>query len=52
MSNTIKKILTFSLMILLLISFTGIASARKQGPVWHKGTVTKAAWTEGKEKYH
>ena len=51
MSATIKKVLTFSLMIFLLISFTGIASARKQGPVWQKGTVTKAAWTEGKEKY-
>ena len=51
MSNTIKKLLTFSLMILLLISFTGIASARKQGPVWQKGTVSKAAWTEGKHKY-
>ena len=23
----------------------------KQGPVWQKGMVTKAAWTEGKEKY-
>jgi len=51
MSNNIKKLLTFSLVFLLLISFTGIASARKQGPVWQKGTVSKAAWTEGKHKY-
>lgn len=50
MSATIKKVLTFSLMTFLLISFSGIASAKKQGPVWHKGTVTKAAWTEGKDK--
>ena len=51
MSNNIKKLLTFSLVFLLLISFTGIASARKQGPVWQKGTVSKAAWTEGEHKY-
>jgi hypothetical protein len=51
MSNTIKKPLTFGLVILLLISFAGIASARKQGPVWQKGTVSKAAWTEGEHKY-
>jgi len=52
MSATIKKVLTFSLIALLLISFSGIASAeKKQGPVWYKGTVTKAAWTEGDTKY-
>ena len=50
MSTAIKKVLTFTLMTFLLISFSGIASAKKQGPVWHKGTVTKAAWTEGKDK--
>jgi hypothetical protein len=49
MSATIKKVLTFTLITFLLISFSGIASAKKQGPVWHKGTVTKAAWTEGKK---
>jgi len=50
MSATIKKVLTLTLITFLLISFSGIASARKQGPVWYKGTVTKAAWTEGKDK--
>jgi len=51
MSATIKKVLTFSLITFLLVSFSAVASARKQGPVWQKGTVTKAAWTEGKEKH-
>jgi hypothetical protein len=51
MNITIKKILAFSLMTLLLISFSGIASARKTMPVWEKGEVTKAAWKEGNEKY-
>jgi hypothetical protein len=51
MSATIKKILTFSLIAVLLIAFSDIASAKKkQGPVWHAGTVTKAAWTEGQDK--
>ncbi len=50
MSATIKKVLTFSLIALLFIAFSEIASAKKQGPVWHKGVVTKAAWTEGKDK--
>jgi hypothetical protein len=49
MGATIRKVLTFALITFLLISFSGIASAKKQGPVWQKGTVTKAAWTEGKE---
>jgi hypothetical protein len=47
MSATIKKVLTFTLITFLLISFSEIASARKSRPVWHKGMVTKAAWTEG-----
>jgi hypothetical protein len=52
MSATITKILTFTLITVLLISFSGIALAeKKQGPVWHKGTVTKAAWTEGTTKF-
>jgi len=52
MSATIKKVLTFSLIALLLITFSEIASAKKkQGPIWHKGTVTKAAWTEGSTKF-
>ena len=52
MSATIKKVLTLTLITVLLISFSGIASAKKkQGPVWYKGTVTKAAWTEGDTKY-
>ena len=51
MNTTIRKVLGFSLIILLLLSFPEVASARKQGPVWQKGTVTKAAWTEGKSKY-
>jgi hypothetical protein len=52
MSATIKKVLTLSLIALLLISFSEIASARKkQGPVWHKGVVTKHAWTEGKDTF-
>jgi hypothetical protein len=51
MSATIKKVLTFSLITFLLVSFSAVASARKQGPVWQKGTVTKAAWTEGTKKY-
>jgi hypothetical protein len=51
MSNTKKKVLAFSLMIILLISFAGISFARNQGPVWQKGTVTKAAWTEGTKKH-
>jgi len=52
MSATIKKVLTFTLIAFLVISFAGIASAKKrQGPVWHKGTVTRAAWTEGGTKY-
>jgi hypothetical protein len=52
MSATIKKVLTLALIGLLIISFSGIASAKKkQGPVWHKGTVTKAAWTEGGTRY-
>ena len=51
MSTTIRKALTFSLITLLLLSFSGVAFARKQGPVWQNGTVTKVAWTEGKEKY-
>jgi hypothetical protein len=47
MSATIKKVLTFSLIALLLVSFSGLASAKKKpGPVWYKGVVTKAAWTE------
>ena len=52
MSATIKKVLTFALIAFLVMSFAGIASAKKkQGPVWHGGTVTKAAWTEGKVRY-
>jgi len=52
MSATIKKVLTLTLITVLLLSFSGIASAKKkQGPVWYKGTVTKAAWTEGGTKY-
>jgi hypothetical protein len=50
MSATIKKVLTFSLIALLLVSFSEIASARKSRPIWHKGTVTKAAWTEATTK--
>ena len=51
MSATIKKVLTLTLITFLLISFSEIASAKKkQGPIWHKGTVTKAVWTEGKDK--
>jgi len=50
MSSTINKVLIFSLIAFLLISFSQIASAKKQGPVWHKGVVTKAAWTEGETK--
>jgi hypothetical protein len=51
MNPTLKKILTFSLATLLVISFAGIVSAKKkQGPVWHKGTVTKTTYTEGKNK--
>jgi hypothetical protein len=47
MSATIKKVLTFTLITFLVVSFSGIASAKKkQGPVWYKGIVTKAAWTE------
>ena len=49
MNSCTKKILIFTLTIFLLIFFSGIASARNTGPVWHKGTVTKAAWTEGKD---
>lgn len=51
MNMTIKKLLAFSLMTLLLISFSGIASARKSTPVWQKGEVTKAVWKEGNEKH-
>jgi hypothetical protein len=52
MSATIRKVLTFSLIALLLITFSEIASAKKkQGPVWHKGTVTKAAWTVGGTRF-
>jgi hypothetical protein len=52
MSATIKKILTFALITFLLVSFSGLAAAKKkQGPVWHKGVVTKAAWTEGGTRY-
>jgi len=51
MSTTIRKVLAFCLITLLFLSFFGVASARKQGPIWQKGTVTKASWTEGKEKF-
>jgi len=50
MSATIKKVLTLTLITLLLVSFSEMASAKKTRPVWHKGTVTKAAWAEGKAK--
>jgi len=52
MSAAIKKILTVTLIALVVVSFSAVASAKKiQGPVWHSGTVTKAAWTEGKDTY-
>jgi hypothetical protein len=51
MSTKTKNVLTFGLMIILLTSFTGITFARNQGPVWQKGTVTKASWVEGKHRY-
>jgi len=52
MSATIRKVLTFSLIALLLVSFSEFASARKkQGPVWHKGVVTQPPWTEGKDTF-
>ena len=52
MSATTKNVLTFTLIAFLVISFAGVASAKKkQGAVWYGGTVTKAAWTEGKVGY-
>jgi hypothetical protein len=50
MNTTAKRVSAFCLITLLLLSFFGVASARKQGPVWQKGTVTKASWTEGKKR--
>jgi hypothetical protein len=51
MNSTTRRVSAFCLITLLLLSFFGVASARKQGPVWQRGTVTKASWTEGKEKF-
>jgi len=52
MSAKIKRVLTFTLIALVVVSFSGVASAKKkQGPMWYNGTVTKAAWTEGKDTY-
>ena len=52
MSAKIKTVLTFTLIALVVVSFSGVASAKKkQGPMWYNGTVTKAAWTEGKDTY-
>ena len=51
MSVTTKRVPAFCLITLLLLSFFGVATARKQGPVWQRGTVTKASWTEGNEKF-
>jgi hypothetical protein len=51
MSTTTRRVSAFCLITLLLLSFFGLASARKQGPVWQKGTVTKASWAEGKERF-
>jgi len=52
MSATIKRVLTFTLIALVVVSFSAVASAKKkQGPMWYNGTVTKAAWTEGKDTY-
>ncbi len=51
MSAMIRKVFAFCLMTVLFLSYFGVASARKQGPVWQKGTVTKASWTEGREKF-
>ena len=52
MNAKIKRVLTFTLIALLVVSFSAVASAKKkQGPMWYNGTVTKAAWTEGKDTY-
>ena len=52
MNAKIKRVLTFTLIALVVVSFSGVASAKKkQGPMWYNGTVTKAAWTEGKDTY-
>ncbi|MGE5838599.1 MAG: hypothetical protein ACM34H_01600 [Deltaproteobacteria bacterium] len=51
MNAIVRKTLALALLILFLISFSGIASARKQGPVWQKGTVSKVAWSEGSKRY-
>jgi len=52
MSAKIKRVLTFTLIALVVVSFSGVASAKKKlGPMWYNGTVTKAAWTEGKDTY-
>jgi len=52
MNAKIKRVLTFTLIALVVVSFSAVASAKKkQGPMWYNGTVTKAAWTEGKDTY-
>ena len=52
MSATMKRVLAFTLIVLVVVSFSAAVSAKKkQGPMWYNGTVTKAAWTEGKDKY-
>jgi hypothetical protein len=52
MNPTIKKALTFTVIALVVVSISAVASAKKkQGPMWYNGTVTKAAWTEGKDTF-
>ena len=52
MSATMKRVLAFTLIVLVEVSFSAAVSAKKkQGPMWYNGTVTKAAWTEGKDTY-